>query len=137
MIEVSINHLEGLNFIADVKIVEPREKENGVFIERIEGNLAKKSPEFISIIKAFGMRKVGRSVVTDTDVYTFYPWGYFQYRLVHFWFRIYWEAIRWLYNNARMFKAIPQGEMFSWSYFTPYIWIKSLLTIIKKQLTKN
>ena len=46
MIAVSINHLEGLNFIADVKIVEPREKENGVFIERIAEDLIKKSPEF-------------------------------------------------------------------------------------------
>jgi len=132
MVAISINHLEGLNFIADVKIVEPREKKNGVFIEYVKRDIRLKSPELHLILKAFGMRKVGEEYEMDSDIYTFYPWGYAQYKFIHFWLKIHWRIIHWLYDNGRMFKQIPSGEMFSWSYFTPYVWVKNLLTKIRE-----
>lgn len=128
MIEVTVKYLEGLNFIADIKIVEPREKRNGVFIEYVDKKLLREAPEFKHILRAFGMRKTGDCLERGADIYTFYPWGYLQYKVIHLLVKVYWKAIFWLYNNARMFKQIPSGEMFSWSYFTPYTWVKGVLT---------
>ena len=124
MIEVSIKHLEGLNFMADVKIVEPREKRNGVYVEYVDERLLDSSLEFKFILRAIGMRQVGEAFEKRAYIYGFYPWGYWQYKVIRHLARVYWMLLLWLYDNARMFKQIPPAEMFSWKYFTPYTWFK-------------
>ena len=130
MIEVSVHYLEGLTFIADIKVVEPREKEKGVYVEHVDWRISA-DPVTRVILKAYGLRRVGTGLVDRTDVYTFYPWGYWQYKAVHQVFRGYWWMVRFLYDNARLFKAIPPQEIFSWGYFTPYVWLKDIVGRIR------
>ena len=131
MIEVQVEHREGLNFIVDLRIVKPVEILKGVHIERISNDIIEDSGELNLILKALGMRFLGRDDVSDTHIYAFYPWGYWQYRLVHSLCVFYWKCIRWLYYNARFFQQIPSHERFSWRYFTPYCWYLSFLVLAK------
>ena len=124
MLEMSIKYLEGLSFHMDIKVVEPREKLNGVYVEYLDSWLLHNSQEMPLILKAIGMKKVGYRLETLQEVWAWQPWGYTQYRLIHWFIKAYWWLLRWLYNNTRMFKRIPPGQIFSWKYFTPYTWIK-------------
>lgn len=130
MIEATTRTVEGVRFIADAKIVEPREKRNGVYVESVTRGLLGNS-ELGAILTGFGMRKVGEDWSRDCIIYAFYPWGYWQYKVVRHLLRAYWWSTWFLYDNARVFKGIPPGEMFSWRYFTPYRWVVDLIKKIK------
>jgi len=120
MIETSVRHRENLNFIYDIKIVEPREKRNGVYVELVKYKYM--TSEMTTILKAIGMRYSGEDELTDSSVYTFYPWGYYQYILMRKILKAYWWFIKVLYYNARFFQPVEVGEKFSWKYFTPVSW---------------
>jgi len=124
MLEISVRYLEGLNFHMDIKVIEPREKLNGVYVEYLDNRTLHSSPEMPLILKAIGMKRAGYCLERDTEIWAWQPWGYIQYRLIHWFIKTYWWLLRWLYDNARMFKQIPPGTMFSWKYFTPYTWLR-------------
>ena len=132
MIEVTTKTLDGVSFLTNAKIVEPREKRNGVYVELVSERMYRNT-EMGVILKGFGLRKVGHDLACDYDIYTFHPWGYWQYRVVRYLLRAYWWLIRFLYDNARMFKEIPPSNRFSWSYFTPYVWVRNALGKIKSE----
>lgn len=134
MIEVSVKHLEGLNFIVDVKIVEPREKKNGVYIEYVDRRTLYESPVFKFILRAFGMRQIGEAPERHAYIYAFHPWGYWQYKMIYLLIKAYLMSLWWLYGNARIFKQIPPAEMFSWKYFTLYIWCKTLMNSFRRKI---
>ena len=121
MIEITTKTVDGVNFIFDFKIVEPRDKEYGLSIEYVDWRCEK---EVKPILYALGLRRIGERLERAVSIYAFYPWGYFQYKLIIGLARIYWRVIAWLYDNARLFKQIPEYERFSWKYFTPYTWLK-------------
>ena len=124
MIESTIDTIDGVHFLKDIKFVDPYEYENGVHIEKVSRRLLDKAPETEGILKVMGMREVGIDYCLDAVIYARYPMGYFVYKATHHLLRGYWWLIRFLYNNARMFRQIPEAECFSWKYFTPYVWFK-------------
>ena len=126
MIQISQDYVDGVSFISDIKIIEPFGYENGVQVERISNNCLKSSTR--RILKALGMRKVsdGQMFDRDCEIWVAYPVNYYRYKMTHCLLRGYWKTVRFLYDNARIFKAIPPGECFSWRYFTPYVWYKQI-----------
>ena len=115
---------EGVRFISSVKFAEPYDYENGVRVEKISKRLLDQVPETALLLNSLGLRKVGKDLWFDAYVYASYPLGYIQYKIVRHILMGYWWLMRFLYNNARMFKQIPSGGCFSWRYFTPYTWFK-------------
>lgn len=136
MIVTTVEEVDGVRFIASVRIIEPREKRNGVCVELVS-RMISDDTGIGAILKGFGMKNVGRDLYQDVDIYAFYPWGYCQYKIAQYLFKAYWWLIRFLYDNARLFKEIPPGEMFSWRYLTPYRWMVSLARKIKNLRLHN
>lgn len=120
MLEVTVNTVEGVEFIKDVRILEPDGTYLGVPYHSVAYNT---KPEILRMIKATGLRKAGRLEENFIgDMYTEGSVFYWRLIIARALFRTYWAAVKWLYDNARVFKQIPVGSQFSWSYFTPYCW---------------
>ena len=123
MLLVTVDTVEGVQFIKDIQVAEPDEIYMGVPVHRVPEEWL----EAIRAIKAMGFRKVGvAEYCFQQDLYTQGRFSFLRAKVTHFLFRVYWAAIKWLYDNARVFKQIPAGSPFSWSYFTPYCWYLSL-----------
>jgi len=133
VITTEVKLLEGVRFIINVKLEEPFEHKYGVRIERISGRLLAESKEFRIILKALGFRKVEEEPWTDNIIYVQYPVCYIRYKAIQALINAYYKTILFLYDNARLFKKIPEGEQFSWRYFTPYTWFKALWDKGKKE----
>jgi len=133
MIEYSIDTIDGVQFLKDMKFVKPYEYENGIMIERIPLSSLNRRPELDGILLLMGMRRVGSDYCTHSYIYTLYPFGYYGYKLTHHLLRVYWWMVRFLYNNARIFQQIPEAECFSWRYFTPYVWYEKLKNRFKQK----
>lgn len=133
MLQMSVKYLEGLNFHWDIKIVEPREKQNGVYVEFIDRNLLRQSPELAVIFKAIGLHKVDEHFESFTDVYAWGRWGKLRFSLIRLLILAYWRTLYFLYDNGRVFKEIPPGQCFSWRYFTPYTWLRFITSKLAKK----
>ncbi len=134
MILTTVKTIEGVQFISDIEIVEPREKIHGVYVELIGYNLSHSAKELPSILHKLGLRHTGYDINRDSYIYAFYPWGYYQYKIMRVILKAYWWSLWFLYNNTRVFKEIPHNEVFSWHYFTPYVWVKICYKKIKTQI---
>ncbi len=128
MIEVTIKEVDGVRFYKNIRILEPDTIENGVGVHRI---VDRTDPNLISSIKMLGLRKVGRDPAYRSDLYAQYPMPYYKFKATEFLLKIYWNIVRWLYDNARMFKEIPHSDPFSWKYLTLYVWYRSILWKIR------
>jgi hypothetical protein len=131
MIETTIKQVDGLNFVIDVKLVPPFEYRNGVRVELVSSRMSVEAPEFKLILTALGFELVDFDGCTNSYIYAQLPYRFIQYKVARFLLRFYWWSIRSLYDNARMFKQIPQGERFSWRYFTLYVWFSIIRSKIR------
>lgn len=123
MIEISIKVIDGVNFIDNMKVLEPDSTWEGVPVHRVEGKY-RHANDLLFGLRMLGLRKVGFDFSRRADLYTSYPVDWFRAKVNHAFIVIYWAIIRWLYNNARFFKQIPESQPFSWRYFTPFTWFK-------------
>ncbi len=120
MLEVTVNTVDGVEFVSDVRVLEADEKYMGVPAHHIREGI---NPEIMRVVRAMGFRKVGRAAFYfKTDIYVASRFSYYRVIITRALFRCYWSGVKWLYDNARFFKQIPEGSLFSWSYFTPYCW---------------
>jgi len=126
MIEITVKYVDGVRFVDSWKVVEPIEVRHGVQIERVSRQLLEASPGAESFLKMIGLKRVEVEPWTDVYIYAFYPMSWLWLEFIRRASCVYWRILRWLYNNARMFKQIPEGEMFSWRYSTPYTWLKRI-----------
>lgn len=126
MIETTIDQVDGVTFYKNIRILEPDTTIGGMGVHYIPWMLTDRDPEFMRAIGVLGMRRVGESVSWRAGEYAQFPLPYLLIKLVQFALRIYWYSIRWLYDNARVFKQIPENQCFSWAYFTPYVWYKKI-----------
>lgn len=139
MIEVSVKYVDGVQFLDKVKIKPPYEYRNGVRVELVSGKMAD-YPLIKKTLKSLGLKKVDRELRRRVDIYASYPVNFIRYKVIMFLWRCYWVTVWWLYDNARMFKQIPEAQVFSWRYFTPYVWWVSLKgklkTVLKRAILK-
>lgn len=126
MIETTIRSVDDVNFISDIRILEPDGRRNGIRVHYISFRLEDNAPQLISAIHALGLRKVGEDFRRGVSLYAQYPLPWAFYKVIRGIMRVYWGCLCWLYDNARVFKQIPHQETFSWRYFTPYTWFKEL-----------
>ena len=126
MIEGTISQVDGVDFYTNIRILEPDEKIGGMGVHRITRDTREHNPEFMRSIRAMGLREVGYDLSYRSFLYAESTKSYITIKMVQFSLRLYWWNIRFLYDNARFFKKIPEGECFSWAYFTPYTWFKGL-----------
>jgi len=126
MITTKVKVLEGVRFRIDVSLEEPFEYRHWVRVEKVSRRLLDNSKEFRIILKALGFREVEEEPWTDSVIFAQYPVCYIRYKAVQFLVNSYWKILLFLYDNARLFKRIPEGEQFSWRYFTPYTWFKAI-----------
>ena len=112
------------------EITLPKEKRYG--IDTWEIFSYEMCPTTEEACKKEGLRKVDYSPFTNGIIYTHYPFDYLRYKILHFLARIYWQVSFFLYREARFFQHIPEEEVFSWKYFTPYVWAKKVLKAIKR-----
>ena len=126
MIEVSVNEIDGVRFLRDIKILEPDKVEHGVGIHFIPLRCNYDDKEVLRAIRLLGLREVGFDLSRRAFEYAEYPMPFYWYKFVEFLLKAYWAVIRWLYDNARVFEQIPPNMQFGWSYFTPYVWYKKL-----------
>jgi hypothetical protein len=128
MIETTVKEVDGVRFLDDLRVLEPDERRNGVGVHLIRWDM---SGEALAALRLLGLRKVGDDPRWRADLYVEYPLPYCWYKVVSTGLRAYWWAVRFLYDNARFFQRIPENEVFSWRYFTPYVWWRK----IRKRLT--
>lgn len=126
MIETTVDTIDGVQFLKNIRILEPDDTIGGMGVHSIAWRLTAQAPELMRAIRALGLRRVGEDFCRAADQYAQYPMPYLPIKVVRFALKVYWKTIRWLYDNARVFKQIPEGECFSWSYFTPYVWYKKI-----------
>lgn len=131
MITTKVKVLEGVKFQIDVSLEEPFEYRHGVRVEIINHRYEDKTTYII--LKALGFRFVEYEPWTDNAIYIQHRIPYLRYKLVKNLIKAYWATLVFLYDNARIFKKIPEGEQFSWEYFTPYTWFKALRDRIHKR----
>ena len=128
MIETTINHVGGVIFYSNIRILEPDGKRYGVPVHYISQRLEEREPEVMVYLKSMGLRKVGYTpnIGGGSFEYAQYPKAYIAYKVLKRLWQVYWGLVRFLYDNARFFKQIPEDQCFSWRYFTPYVWYKNL-----------
>ena len=126
MITTMIDEVDGVRFYTNIKILEPDYRKFGVGLHWVSDRLIDNEPEVLRYLKAVGLRETEYDISMRAFGYAQYPLHYLHFKVVEFLFKRYWWCIRWLYDNARVFKQIPPNETFSWKYFTLYCWYKRL-----------
>ena len=123
MITISVDYVEGVRFISDVKLEDKGERLNGVPVHYVDKRI-ENEPSFKEFASTLRLKRVedNPQYMGPGGTYVTSPRNVVFYRLFKFILKIYWTSLRWSYDNVRLFKAIPHGEMFSWKYFTPYTW---------------
>lgn len=125
MIEITTSEVDGVRFYKGIRILEPDDRIGGFPIHFIP-DVAVRDPELMRAIKVLGLKRVGRDLPSLSELYAQFPRAYIGVKLTQFMLSVYWGVIRWLYDNARVFKEIPPYEHFSWQYFTPYVWCRKV-----------
>ena len=133
MIEITVDEIEGTRFLKDFKLVEPLEKRHGVVVERVSCRELQ-DENFNLALKLMGFRRGELIYWYDAYEYVQYPIPYYWYRAVNLFLKCYWKVLKFLYDNARLFKQIPEGECFSWRSFTPYVWFKKLKKSLQNRI---
>ncbi len=121
MIEVKAKYVDGVQFVNNVRITPPYEYEKGVRVEIVDRRMGKET-EVLKVLRSLGLKQVGTDLSRRADIYASYPVNFIRYKITMFLWKSYWLSVWWLYDNTRMFKQIPAGEIFSLRYFTPYCW---------------
>ena len=127
MIEVTVDEVDGVKFLKNVCILEPDQIINGVGVHRVYPR-----DGLDRTLRLLGLRKVGVDYNYRAYLYVVYPTSYFRFKVTEGLLKVYWRSIRWLYDNARVFKAIPSSQPFSWAYFTPYVWCRACKSGVKQ-----
>lgn len=122
-IEVTTDTVEGVSFIRDVRLVPPFERMNGITVELVRASLLL-HPQVREALKAVGLKEVGYAEHQGAVIYAHSTPSFLLYHIVYCFNKSHWAIVKWLYNNARMFQQIPEGEAFSWRYFTPFCWYR-------------
>lgn len=125
MIEVTVDKIDGVRFLKDVHILEEDDKFNGVPVHYVFHRWHVDN-EFLRAIKALGMKRAGYDYTRDADLYVRSDFLLWRFKVNSLLLKVYWRIVWWLYDNARFFKRIPEAEMFSWRYFTPYCWYQAI-----------
>jgi len=126
MIETTIDQVDGVTFYKNIRILEPDDTVGGMGVHLIPWRVIDQDPNLIRAIRAMGLRRVGEQPNYRVDLYAQFPLPFLSIKLVQFALKIYWHSIHWLYDNACVFKQIPESQCFSWSYFTPYVWYRKI-----------
>ena len=128
MIETTISEVEGVRFYKNIRILGPDDTVGGMGVHIIPDRVMVRDPELMRAIRVLGLKRVGRDMCRagGSELYAQFPMPYFAIKVVQFALKIYWATIRWLYDNARVFKQIPESECFSWKYFTLYVWYRGI-----------
>tara|TARA_Y100000310_G_scaffold343107_1_gene449231 strand:- start:2835 stop:3221 length:387 start_codon:yes stop_codon:yes gene_type:complete len=126
VIETAIKTVDGVDFITNIRILEADDTIGGFSVHRISDCVIRREAHIMQAIKAMGFKRVGRDMRYRSDLYAQFPIPYIQIKIMQFVLRVYWNALWWLYDNARMFKEVSPTEAFSWKYFTPYVWYKKV-----------
>ena len=127
-IEVTMREVDGVRFLDRVRILEPDMKRKGVGVHLITHQIENMDfhRELMMSLESLGLRKVDYLQEYRAFAYVQYRLPFIVYKVVGWSWTAYWRTIRFLYDNARMFKQIPPGDCFSWKYFTPYCWYRSI-----------
>jgi hypothetical protein len=125
MIEITEKYVDGVRFIDKMRVLDMDERRFGIPVHYVDDLLGKQDGVAM-FLRTHGLSKVGEAIERRADIYVSGPIDPILYWLGERFFRWYWKAVRWSYNNLRVFKQIPPGYMFSWRYFTPYVWFKGL-----------
>ena len=125
MIEITIRVVDGVRFYGNIRVLAPDIKRYGVGIHLLNESIVQDA-ELMRYLKIVGLKKVGYDFSLRSGEYTETTRSFLWYKAFNRFFVVYWWCIRWLYDNARVFKQIHEGTMFSWKYFTPYVWYKGL-----------
>ncbi|KKN74709.1 hypothetical protein LCGC14_0387510 [marine sediment metagenome] len=126
MIVTTVKEIDGVKFLINIRILEPDDTIGGFPVHYISDRTTYRDTQFMLAVKLMGLKKVARAanIGGGSDAYAQFPIPFIGIKVTQFLLRIYWHIIYLLYSNARFFKEIPQGECFSWRYFTPYVWFK-------------
>ena len=119
MIASSIRTVDGVNFIDKVEFLEPDGYISGLSFHYVPKNTIDDLKPFMGSYRVIDFQPNCRSYRIARR-----PFPYLPIKLCLLMGRSYWFVIRFLYDNARFFKQIPDGQRFSWRYFTPYTWFK-------------
>jgi len=127
MIEVTVKEIEGVRFIDKLRVLEPDTYIGGVGAHRVTRNMADIAGLSVMVmLKTMGLRKVGEDLSYGADLYAQFPAPYVWVKTNLWLGQVHRVVVRWLYYNARFFQQIPPGTIFSWAYFTPYVWLKQI-----------
>lgn len=122
MIEIIMSQVNGVRLIKGIRILEPDDIIHGIPVHRVDSQRINQT--IILMIEAMGLRRVDFDLLRREYLYAAYPVYTMRYKVTAWLIKCYGYLILWLYDNARMFKQIPESEVFSWRYFTPYTWFK-------------
>ena len=123
MIEVTVGYVDGVKFITHMKLLQPDDTLNGVPIHEVDSEL-EKHPQVKESLRILGLHRVGFNYPRSASLYAEGLPRYITAVIVGGLLQVYWFLVRWLYDNARFFKQIPEYQPFSWRYFTPYSWFR-------------
>lgn len=126
MIETTIREVEGVKFLETVKIVS-WETRKGIPVQEVDAEVIGET-WWEGIRKMLMLEEVEYDFSRKTYIYAQRPVNDITYKVVEFIGRFYWKLMRFLYDECRVFKGIPAGEMFSWRYFTPYVWYRRIVS---------
>lgn len=132
MIEVKSYLVDGTEFNQIHRILEPDERIGRVGVHRLPSSLESRTPEIVRLLKLAGIKKVKYDAYRNQDLYaeSVLPYAYIKTFL--FILKAYWWTIRFLYNNACMFRRKPAFETFTWKSFTPYCWYQNIKSLKKR-----
>lgn len=124
MIEVHAEYIDGVQFITKVKIIS-WERHLGLPVQEVDRRLLKE-PRIKDVLRSLMLEPVDWDYSRAIRYYAQRPVNDLVYKAVKLAYLVYWLLIRVLYKHARVFQQIPEREPFSWCYFTPYCWLKSI-----------
>jgi hypothetical protein len=126
MLKTTVKYVDGVRFIDKVRFLDMDERRHGIPVHYVDDELLRNTDGLETVLKLHGLWKVDFAYERKASIYTHGWVNFVVFKIVDAVFTLYWPTIRWLYDNARIFKQIPTGTMFSWRYFTPYVWFKGL-----------
>lgn len=124
MIEVTAKEVDGVRFIDKIKIVS-WEKRNGLPVQLVDDRTWRE-PEVKRMLKMLMLEEVDFDFCCRIHIYAQRPVNDICYKVILLGIHLYWKTIRFIYDNGRVFKQIPEEQMFSWRYFTPYVWYRRI-----------
>ena len=135
MIEVTEKIIDGAKFYT-YSLSKPDIVIYGIPIYQLSDKILM-GTDVSSRLSALGLRFVAHYPACRYRLYAQYPIPYFRFKVLEFLARIYWAVLHFSYNNACLFRRIPEGECFSWKYCFFYCWYKSLQGISARYLSRR